>query len=363
MFARLQLARLQEEIYRALYSSESFPLSTNQTRAAVCRIEEGLRQWAEAHEDPESSEAIQAIDVQLDFHAARIVAMRSSSDPRHMELVVREARASSLLLCTAVGRDANATPPTPESLPVSLKLGSPSSLRQSESEHASLRIRSLAESYSVPAFFALVTNIIWPMLEDPDRCDVELLQTVSQIFKDLDHRTQTVKTYSQKVSDTFQGLLAIVQVLRPSLFEQQEQFEHQDKQQHYFNLPHQGSQSTPMINIDPTVFSNAAPSMTWPMEFSDTGTPSQPAVNTTTTNPSAFGFPSPLEYDGRNDPYNLTQQISMPSQGHYNNKQGFTSPVSSNNDYHSQPFFSQFPPIAQMLPLDGEQQDVNNHPF
>ena len=366
MLARPQLARLQEEIYRALYSSESFPLSTNQQRAAICRIEEGLRQWAEeAYEDSESSEAIQAIDVQLDFRASRIVALRSSSDPRHMEQIVREARASSLLLITAVGRMANAAPSTPDGLPGSLRLESPSSLRQSESEHASLRIRSLAESFSVPAFFALVKNLIWPVLEDPDQCDVELLQAVSEIFKDLDHRTR-VKTYTRKVSDTFQSLLAIAQVLRPDLFEQREQLEHQDQQRHDFDLAQHISQPLPMVPINHTSFSNTAPSTTWqPLNFADTSAPPQLALNSLTNNLSAFEFPSPLEYDGRNYPYDLTQPISLSSQGHYNNnnERGFVSPSASNKDYHHPLPFSQFPPINPMPSVDGEHQDANNHPF
>lgn len=366
MLARLQLARLQEEIYRALYSSESFPSSTNQQRAAICRIEEGLRQWAEeAYEDLESSEAIQAIDVQLDFRASRIVALRSSSDPRHMEQIVREARASSLLLTTAVGKVTNTAPSTPDGLPASLTLGGPSSLRRSESEHASLRIRSLAESFSVPAFFALVKNLIWPVLEDPYQCDVELLQAVSQIFKDLDHRTR-VKTYTRKVSDTFQSLLAIAQVLKPDLFEQQEQLEHREQEQRDFHLAQHISPPMSLVSMNPTNFSNTAPSSTWqPMNFADAIAPPQPAVNSVTSNFSAFEFPSPLEYDGTNFSYDPTQQISLSSQGHYNNnnKQGFVSPSASNKDYHHQPLFSHFPSISPMPPVDGEQQDANNHPF
>ena len=353
MFARLQLGRLQEEIYRALYSSESLPLSTNQRRAALCRIEESLRQWAEAYEDPESAEVVRAIDVQLDFRASRIVALRSSSDPRHMEQVVRDARASSLLLSTAVGRIKNGGPTTPEALPMSLPLESPSSLRQSESEHASLRIRSLAESFSVPAFFALVKNIIWPALEDPDRCDVELLQTVSQIFQDLDHRAQA-NTYTRKVSDTFQSLIAIVHVLKPDLFEHEEHPEHQDQQQRYFHLTHQISQPTPMIPISPTNFPNTASAMTWlPLNFSGAGLPSQSTSNTTTTDLSAFEFSDPLDPDGRSYQYDLTQQISLSSQGHYNDKQGFVSPNTSNKDYYHQQLFSYFPPMGPFLPLDG----------
>lgn len=366
MLARLQLARLQEEIYRALYSSESFPLSTNQRRAAICRIEEGLRQWAEeAYADPASSEAVQAIDVQLDFYASRIVALRSSSDPRHMKQVVRDARASSLLLTTAVGRVANAAPSMPEGVPASPTLGSPSSLRQSESEHASLRIRSLAESFSIPAFFALIKNLIWPVLEDPDQCDVELLQAVIQVFKDLDHRTG-VKTYTRKVSNTFQSLLAIAQVLRPDHFMQQEKLEHQDQHQRYFHLAQHISQPMPMVSINPTMFSNTAPSMTWqPLNLSEASAPSQLAANTPTTNLSAFEFPDPLEYDGRNYPYDLTPQISLSSQGHYNNnnKQGFVSPNPSNKDYRRQLLFSRISSISPMPPLDGEQQDANDHPF
>lgn len=366
MLARLQLARLQEEIYRALYSSESFPLSTNQQRAAICRIEEGLRQWAEeAYEDPKSSKAVHAIDVQLDFRASRIVALRSSSDPKHMEQIVLEARASSLLLITAVGRVANAAPSTPESLPSGLAFGSPSSLSQSESEHASLRIRSLAERFSVPAFFALVRNLIWPVLEDLDQCDLELLHAVSQIFKDLEHGTR-VKTYTRIVSDTFQSLLTIVQVLRPDLFEQQEQLEHQDYQQRGFHLAQHISRQLPMVPIDLTNFSNTVPLTTWqPLNFANASAPPQLAVNIATANLSAFEYPGALEYDGRIYPYDFTQTIPLSSQGHYNNsnKQGFVSPTASNKDYHHPPLFTQFPAISTMPPVDGEQQDANHYPF
>lgn len=362
MFARLQLARLQEEIYQALYSSESPPMSTNQRRAAICRIAEVLGQWAEAYESPESSEAVHAVDVQLDFRASRIVALRSSSDPRHMEQSVHDARASILLLSRAVERAANAAPSTQEGLPFGLTLWNASCQPQSGSGHTSLRIRSLVESFPVPAFFVLVKNIIWPVLEDRDRCDVELLQTVSRIFKDLDHRMQ-VKTYTQKLSDTFQSLLAIVQVLRPDPFEQHEQAENQPQQQPYAPLTQQVSKPTPMVAINPAHCSHTSTSMTWlPSTFSDAGAPSQPAVNTTTTNLSAFEFPNQLEYDG-SFPLDLTEHKPLSFPGHYNNMEWFISPNASNNDYRHQPFFSQFPHINPMLPLDGEQQDVTDHPF
>lgn len=359
MYARLQLARLQEEIYRALYSSESFPLSTYQRRAAIFRIEESLRQWAEAYEDPESAEVVHAADVQLDFRASRILALRSSSEPRHMEQVVLDARVSCHLLSMAVGQGTINVPLNPEVLLGTLVPKNPFTAHSNDSEHAYLRVHSLAESFSVPAFFALVRNIIWPVVENPEEGDVELLKTVSKFFESLSSRTQE-NTYIHRVSKTFQSLVSIVLTLKPDLAEDWEEPKDQDQRQygHHGHPIHHIAQLTPMPTTSSANFVNSTSAMMWPpLRVSEVGMPNQSASYITTANPPTFSPVSPMEYDVGIAQYSNSRLVPTSSQEQYSENQGYVMSHAWNMDYQHQPFFSHFDPT---MPLDGGQQQVNS---
>ena len=374
MPARLHLARLQEDIYRTLYSTESLRQSTTQRKAARSKIEKGLQRWMGTYGDIESEELPRPLDLQLEFRATRIVTLRSSSDPVHVEQVLHDARASCRLLLSAFEVSNNSASfntkapiPGPSSGNVFPALpgvqGTFSNEIQPVVKAELSRVRSLVESFPIPAFFIIAKNILWPIREDQTRCDIKLLQNISQLFQKLDHCTQT-KNYARKVSNVFLDLLAILHVLRPQQSSKLQQPPCQDQQTHGQQRPspHQNLQ-TNLASSLMTEFPNAASLTPYPsLTFPGPNMLAHSTSNSLRTTSPPFQLLTPLEFDGSSNHYDLSRQSSfaIPSDQYPKKRRLSHTNFSFSPDSGRRPY-SYFPDLSSGIQLDGEQQndDVN----
>lgn len=236
--ARIQLARLQEDIYRLFHSAESQRQSSPKHKNALARIEQGLEQWTNEH-DIFSSPCTggRDADLQLEFLAARISAFRGSSDPIHIRRALNDARASCLLLLISSGKQDQSilqrsdTIPTSKSLAKSLgkttssrsnkgknstKESSSNTARENASESVPILFHSLLDTFSVPAFFLLVKNVLWPLSPNDDSQaeeDINLLQKACACYKELDIRVQA-NNHTRKVGRAFERLLEVVNLIK-----------------------------------------------------------------------------------------------------------------------------------------------------
>lgn len=235
---RLSLAIIQEDIYKLLYSADSPRLSVENYKSEVSRIEESLDNWAKSQEIFSSSSSCSRdiVDLQLEFLGTRINAFRGSSDPMHLQRVLNDARASCMLLLISYGKHDDSMIEQLELLPLSKspskslgRAATRASKRKGLNKHpqsnngkgnlvtvAPLRFHSLLDSFSVPAFFLLVTSALWPLStrdEPQARQDLILLQQVCDCYNDLDARNP-VNNYTRKVGCTFKNLLAVVNIIR-----------------------------------------------------------------------------------------------------------------------------------------------------
>ncbi|RFU32207.1 hypothetical protein B7463_g4120, partial [Scytalidium lignicola] len=231
---RVELGRIQEDIYRIIYSPQSHRQSTSRRKIALSRIEKSLNHWLEAFAGSDSSLHTLPVETQLGFYSSRIFALRTSSDPRHKEQVVRDARIVCRLAVIADFPDdldgihvedgrvnvASCLTSVSQSENGSTVIGPrvvPAAIRYQPKLH----IRTVVEDFPLPAFFVLLRNIIWPILED-QRGDFQLLQAVSTLFENHDQKTQA-NNNTRRVLKAFQSLLAVTRVLRPELYTQQHQ--------------------------------------------------------------------------------------------------------------------------------------------
>jgi hypothetical protein len=178
---RIDLARLQDEIYRLFHSADSSRRSSAKYKSDLLRIEQGLGHWANANEVFSSPIASSHdVDLQLEFLAVRICVFRKSPKPSHIRQALSDSRASCLLVVISYGKhepsmieqlDDLLSSKSPSKSPGTRtsgrsskrsKTSSPESTKQNTSEFDPSRLYSLLDSFSVPAFRLLTTNVIWP---------------------------------------------------------------------------------------------------------------------------------------------------------------------------------------------------------
>jgi hypothetical protein len=238
--SRIQLAGFQEEIYKLFHSAESQRQTPAKHKSALKRIEQSLERWAKVYDVFGSpGVASRPADLQLEFLATRISAFRGSLETSHINIVLTDARASCLLLLISYGKQTQSLIQRLELLPLSMSpsasLGKtagprPGSSRKSRSgssvmnagelaiEPSSTRLRSLLDTFSVPAFFFLAKHIILSLatpgatqVED----DIDLLLWSSTCYKEMEVHTEA-NNYTRKVGRAFEHLIEVITIYRAS---------------------------------------------------------------------------------------------------------------------------------------------------
>lgn len=234
--ARMQLAVLQEQIYRLFYSAESYKEPMMNRKLELLRIEKSLEQWADGHEIFASR--FLDTDLALEFLTTRISALRESSEPCHIRQTLTDARTSCLLLLVSYGKleqsavDQFGEFPVPKSASNFLAKTTTSrpgkgeifgngladsTGNENENGFVSIRFYSLLETFSAPGFFLMVKNTIstWSDSDNAQpKKDLDLLERVCACYAELGG-TGPTEAYIHKVGHAFAGLLQVVNLIRP----------------------------------------------------------------------------------------------------------------------------------------------------
>jgi len=289
MTARLNLARLQEDIYQSVYSMDSYRQPERSRNAALEGIEEKLEQWTALYGRPDNTNSSLLVDLKLGFLASRIVALRSSSEIRHKEQVVRDSRTSCQLIAASAelgtGNVLHTRSPSVEfSSSTSFSRSNSSKELQNLPENfgpkPSSRLRSLAEGFSVPAFFGLINNIVWPVVGDDIHGDVKL-------------------NSARKISRAFQSLLGIARLLRPELFSQ-------PAHRSASSANPKGASSSIAPALASNFSNNASGILNLSAAFSGSQSSAYSTTNTTRTNTPPFDLLQPLDYGSGTGQYDMT---------------------------------------------------------
>ena len=376
---RIQLARLQDESYRLFHSADSPRRSSAKYKSALLRIEQGLEHWANANEVFSSPYAsTRDVDLQLEFLAARICVFRKSPEPSHVSRAISDSRASCLWVVISYGKH---EPSMIEQLDDLLPSKSPSkslgrsnsgrssksgkassseSAKQNTSESVSSRFHSLLDTFSVPAFFLLATNVIWPSSpydESKTEEDLNLLQRTCACYKEFDARTQA-NNHTRKVGRAFESLLEVVNLI---------------KAPHQLQSPHHGMQQRNNVHDTPST-SNPFGEQPRLSEFSNLPSPSASSIppvswesfsnkNTSTTTPdspiagASTGLLTPM--DSQYQPYDpLRQNLFFPQMQQQTmqppslNRQNTSESDVCMNDYADSRLLSEFLATNPNMPFD-----------
>ena len=328
---RIQLARFQDESYRLFHSADARSQSSAKYKGALIRFEQGLEHWAYANEilgSPYSE--TRDVDLQLEFLAARISVFRRSPEVKHVRQALNDSRASCLWLIISYGKS---TPSMIEKLNALLLSKSPSkSLGRNTSERPSkasssssssesmmgnpgdpfpLRSHSLLETFPIPGFFLLASNVIRPSSaydESQADEDLDLLQRTCACYQEFGARTQA-HNHTRKVGRAFEKILEVITLtkLQPSGIGIQKTqgtpiLSHSSSEQ--LRIPASGNLSSPSIS--------SIPPLSWD-NFSNNS-----ITTTTAGSPSASTSPgllTPLETQYQSfDPLRQNFYFTYPQQ-------------------------------------------------
>ncbi|KAL9594044.1 MAG: hypothetical protein Q9219_007251 [cf. Caloplaca sp. 3 TL-2023] len=180
--SRLELASLQDKIYRLANSIKSIPSSSTKVQESLNRIQQGLKDLAQSHglfSTNEDDCSPRHTALQLDFLATRIGALQESPVSSHGRLVRMDARVSCLLLLLARG-DGNQTVqerynqlmlscrsqyPPPSNQDTTLQgiaMGSDDPISHKQDRTWSRTLLGLLDGFPASAFFVLMRYILWP---------------------------------------------------------------------------------------------------------------------------------------------------------------------------------------------------------
>jgi len=216
---RLQLSFIQDDIHRMIQDrSRLKSLSSRKRQAALQHTEEQLDAFACAsgifntHQPLSPRRTILA----LEFLSTRILALQQGSEPRHLERMRSDARASCLLLLIADGDQDEKVAETFNTLVCSTDTASPHKDSSSAIEHQKIPFASIFDTFSVPAFFILLEGLLQPRSEedlDHNDDDLDLLGKVSACYKRCIGRIQS-NSYHGKVGWMFEKLLSMIPSLQ-----------------------------------------------------------------------------------------------------------------------------------------------------
>jgi hypothetical protein len=214
---RIRLSIIQDDVYRLTHAtSRRKSSSSSNSHATVQSIEHQLSEYAIAFGifDCEAPYPPRQAMITLEFLATRIIALQNSIKPDYAKQVRQDARASCLLLLLAHGEQDQATIDAFNSSTSRAPAASPRNKSISAVETGTVPFGSLFDSFSVPAFFILLKDLLQNTDEKEAtqiNTDLDLLRRVSACYS---LRTGRMQSNHRKVSWIFEQLLILMDVLK-----------------------------------------------------------------------------------------------------------------------------------------------------
>jgi hypothetical protein len=215
----LQLSIIQDDVYRLTHArGRRKSGSSSKSHATMQSLEQQLSEYASTFGvfDCETPFHPRQAMITLEFLATRILALKLSSKPEYLTRIRQDARASCLLLLIAHGEQDEATVEAFYSTTSREPTASPRKKSIPTSETGMVPFGSMFDSFSVPAFFILLEDLV----RAPDEkditqhnADLELLRKVSACYSLRTGRLQS-NNYHRRVSWVFEQLLNLLELLK-----------------------------------------------------------------------------------------------------------------------------------------------------
>ncbi|KAJ3465938.1 hypothetical protein MRS44_006596 [Fusarium solani] len=229
---RIDLAKIQEDVYRNLHASESPDLPPSKQTQLLLQLEQKLEQWDSTHrvtKIPPTS--VDSATLMLSFFTTRLCILRASEDTKYSHQALRDAKASCLLFLLAttaqpdprmvealdrlLGHTRSCSPIIPANSDSTRdNLSRKRASTPDEGEILASVLPRLAANFPLAAVFIITRNIIQPMASSNDAFgqpeeEILLLEALRDRYAsaaDQEH----VENLPLKLSRTLESLLRIV---------------------------------------------------------------------------------------------------------------------------------------------------------
>ncbi|KAH7150526.1 hypothetical protein B0J13DRAFT_606162 [Dactylonectria estremocensis] len=227
---RVELARIQDEIYRHFHAAEAPSLSASKQAHLLSMLEQKLDHWAATHQVvKKATSSIERANLTLSFFATRLCICRSSDEPRLARLALKDAKASCVLFLVAttshpdpqlvetldhlLGRRRSASPfDTDEAGDAMFQ---PQPFSHDEADAAASVLPGLTASFPLAAVFLVAKNAALQPITGAEEAsgrpeeEMLLLETLRDRFAAAtDH--DGIENLTQKLSRTLGSIVRVV---------------------------------------------------------------------------------------------------------------------------------------------------------
>ncbi|CAM1511662.1 Fc.00g091750.m01.CDS01 [Cosmosporella sp. VM-42] len=231
---RIELARIQDEVYRHFHSAEAPSLPPSKHFHLLSRFEQKLERWATTHRiTQKSTTSPDAASLMLSFFATRLCVFRGSDDQRVAHQAFKDAKASCIIFLLATtsspSPDPNLTTTLDQLLnrkrsPTSSPFSSPedsccdASHDDVDGAAATAAMSQLTASFPLAALFLVAKNVFGPITPGDDLLarteeEILLLEALRDRYAAItDH--DLIESFTRKLSRTLDTLVRIVRQKR-----------------------------------------------------------------------------------------------------------------------------------------------------
>ena len=221
---RLHLSVIQDDIRRpTTLDPRHRSTSSIKLKDSLQSIEQQLNQYARTTGilDSQVTNSARRASIALEFLATRILALQTSSEPRNIEQVRSDARASCLLLLIAHGdQDAQVVDAFRSCIQNTLSITTrPGNLPTAEA--GTLPFTSVLDGFSLSAFFILLDGLLRLIENDGilEPCaDLDLLRKVATCYSNRTLKMLS-SSYHRKVALSFHQLLTAVDMFKQASYQ------------------------------------------------------------------------------------------------------------------------------------------------
>ncbi|KAF7559509.1 hypothetical protein G7046_g4641 [Stylonectria norvegica] len=235
--ARIELARIQDEVYRHFHSAEAPTLPPSKHFHLLSKLEQKLDRWAATHRATRNSTcSVESATLMLSFCATRLCVFRGSEDARVASQAVQDAKASCIIfvLTTSSVPDDNLSKMLDQLL-AQKQCSSPfeaiddqftctsasvNAAREEADGGAASALPRLTASFPLAALFLVAKNILQPITAADDivgRTEEEMFLQLLEALRDryaavadYDH----IENFTRKLSRTLETLVRVLRLKR-----------------------------------------------------------------------------------------------------------------------------------------------------
>lgn len=214
---RLELARIQDDVYRYFRSGEVPGLTSSKHLQLVSKYKRRLEEWITTYLVKDNiAESTNSVSLLLSSLATRIAIFRGSSHERHREKAFKDAKASCIILLQALEHrmDPNLLNTLRQLVGRLRPLIEQSSCIENGDTISVLALHQLTASFPLAALFLVAKNVLEPITTEDDTLsdtkeEISLLERLRDCFAETGGHHQA-ESFVSKLNSTLDTLVRAI---------------------------------------------------------------------------------------------------------------------------------------------------------